>query len=147
MAEHGSRPAAGGREWKFDPLHQTTGPVPFSRARARLFWGRVACPVLYVEGADSPLRLQPDDKADRLALLRARRVTMDGVAHHPHLEQPEPFTRPCSTSWEACLARTDDGLAGYDRVAVRIATGYAARTSSRTRCEPRPRASSATDAT
>jgi len=49
--------------------------------------------VLYVEGADSPLRLQPDDKADRLVLLRARRVTMDGVAHHPHLEQPEPFTR------------------------------------------------------
>lgn len=93
MAEHGSRPAAGGREWKFDPLHQTTGPVPFSRARARLFWSRVACPVLYIEGADSPLRLQPDDKADRLALLRARRITMDGVAHHPHLEQPEPFTR------------------------------------------------------
>ena len=49
----------------------------------------------------------------------------------------------------APLARrvTRPGRAGYDRVAVRIATGYAARTSSRTRCEPRPRASSATDAT
>ena len=61
MAEHGSRTTAGGREWKFDPLHQTSGPNPFSRARAHLFWRRVACPVLYIEGADSPLRLQPDD--------------------------------------------------------------------------------------
>jgi pimeloyl-ACP methyl ester carboxylesterase len=93
MAEYGSRPAAGGRAWKFDPLHQTRGPIPFSRARARRFWSRVACPVLYIEGGDSPLHLLPDDKADRLAVLRARRVTMDGVAHHPHLEQPEPFTR------------------------------------------------------
>src|SRR5262245_7788865 len=33
MAEHGSRAADGGRVWKFDPLHQTTSPVPFSRAR------------------------------------------------------------------------------------------------------------------
>ncbi|HKA28417.1 MAG TPA: alpha/beta hydrolase [Candidatus Binatia bacterium] len=93
MAEHGSRTTAGGREWKFDPLHQTTGPNPFSRARAHLFWRRVACPVLYIEGADSPLRLQPDDIADRLATLRASRITMPGAAHHPHLEQPEPFAR------------------------------------------------------
>ena len=93
MAEQGSRTVAGGREWKFDPLHQTAGPNPFSRTRARLFWGRVACPVLYIEGADSPLRLPPDDAADRLETLRARRVTMHGVAHHPHLERPEPFAR------------------------------------------------------
>ena len=80
MAEHGTRPAAGGREWKFDPLHQTHRSAFPSRAPARaLFWSRVACPVLYIEGADSPLRLQPDDKAERLALLRARRITMDGV--------------------------------------------------------------------
>jgi pimeloyl-ACP methyl ester carboxylesterase len=93
MAEHGTRPSAGGREWKFDPLHQTTSPVPFSRARAFPVWRRITSPVLYVEGAESPLRLDPDDRAERLAALRARRVSVPGAGHHPHLEQPEAFVR------------------------------------------------------
>lgn len=91
MAEHGTRPVAGGREWKFDPLHQTTSPVPFSRARALPFWRRIGGPVLYVEGAESPLRLAPEDQAERLAALRARRATVPGAGHHPHLERPEAF--------------------------------------------------------
>jgi pimeloyl-ACP methyl ester carboxylesterase len=93
MAEHGSRPVDGGRAWKFDPLHQTTSPVPFSRARALPVWRQIRAPVLYVEGAESPLRLDPDDQAERLATLRARRVAVPGAGHHPHLEQPEAFTR------------------------------------------------------
>ncbi len=93
MAEHGSRCVDGGREWKFDPLHQTTSPIPFSRARALPVWRRITGPVLYVEGAESPLRLDPDDQAERLATLRARRVTVPGAGHHPHLEQPEAFAR------------------------------------------------------
>ena len=89
MAEHGTRPDAnGGRVWKFDPLHQTRTPQPYYTAQARAFWRRVTCPVLYVEGADSVLRLDPADVDDRLVELRARRVTMPGVAHHPHLERP-----------------------------------------------------------
>jgi pimeloyl-ACP methyl ester carboxylesterase len=93
MAEHGSRPVDGGREWKFDPLHRTTSPVPFSRARALPVWRRITGPVLYVEGAESPLRLDPDDQAERLATLRAQRATVSGAGHHPHLEQPEAFAR------------------------------------------------------
>jgi pimeloyl-ACP methyl ester carboxylesterase len=50
-------------------------------------------PVLYVEGAESPLRLDPEDQAERLATLRARRATVAGAGHHPHLEQPEAFAR------------------------------------------------------
>jgi pimeloyl-ACP methyl ester carboxylesterase len=89
MAEHGTRPDGnGGRVWKFDPLHQTRTPQPYYVAQARAFWRRVTCPVLYVEGGDSMLRLEPADTEERLRTLRARRVTMAGVDHHPHLERP-----------------------------------------------------------
>jgi pimeloyl-ACP methyl ester carboxylesterase len=93
MAEHGTRASAGGREWKFDPLHQTTSPVPFSRARAFPVWRRITCPVLYVEGADSPLRLSRDDRDERLTAVHAERASVPGSGHHPHLEQPEAFAR------------------------------------------------------
>jgi len=89
MVEHGTRAVDGGRLWKFDPLHQTRAPQPMPVAYARAFWPRVTCPVLYVEGAESFLRLPPEDIAERLAALRARRVTIAGSGHHPHLEQPE----------------------------------------------------------
>ena len=91
MAEHGTRAAPGGVVWKFDPLHQTSAPVPFSRTRSMALWREVACPVLYVEGGDSGLRLDPGDKAERLAVLRARTATVPGAGHHPHLERPEVF--------------------------------------------------------
>ena len=58
-------------------------------AQARPFWQRIACPVLYVAGAKSPFRLDAADEADRLAALRAERVELPDVGHHPHLEAPE----------------------------------------------------------
>ncbi len=88
MARHGTRPEGGHRVWRFDPLHQTIAPQPYYLAQARAFWERVRCPVLYVEGSDSPLRLAEEDLQPRLAALRARRVTIAGAAHHPHLENP-----------------------------------------------------------
>ncbi|MBX3027002.1 alpha/beta hydrolase [bacterium] len=87
LAEHGTRSAGAGRAWKFDPLHQTRSPQPYYAAQARAFWQRIACPVLYVEGDDSWVRLA--DLAERLAALRASRAVIRGSAHHPHLEQPE----------------------------------------------------------
>ena len=89
MALHGTRAENGGRTWKFDPLHQTTAPTPYDVGQARLFWERIACPVLYVAGADSRYRLAADEEADRLARLRADKIVLPGVAHHPHLEAPE----------------------------------------------------------
>jgi len=89
LAEHGTRALGDGRvEWKFDPLHQTRSPQPYYVAQARGFWRRVTCPVLYVDGDASELRYPQDLLADRLAGLRARRVTIAGSGHHPHLEQP-----------------------------------------------------------
>jgi pimeloyl-ACP methyl ester carboxylesterase len=89
MALHGTRAEDGARAWKFDPLHQTTSPTPYYVRQARPFWRRIACPVLYVAGAESPYRLPADDEAERVAALRATTVVLPGVAHHPHLEAPE----------------------------------------------------------
>lgn len=88
MARHGTRPVADGVVWRFDPLHQTRSPQPFRVDQARTFWARIRCPVLYVEGGDSPLLLPADERAARLALLRARETVMPGVGHHPQLEAP-----------------------------------------------------------
>jgi pimeloyl-ACP methyl ester carboxylesterase len=89
MAEHGTRASGNGRVWKFDPLHQTSAPQPYYIAQARAFWRRITCPVLYIEGADSELRLDPGDVTERLAVMRARRVAIEGSGHHPHLERPD----------------------------------------------------------
>jgi pimeloyl-ACP methyl ester carboxylesterase len=88
LARHGTRDEDGRRVWKFDALHQTVSPQPYYVAQARAFWRRIGCPVLYVEGGESPLRLDPADVADRLATLRAERITIPTAGHHPHLEEP-----------------------------------------------------------
>lgn len=93
MAEQGTRPDGDARVWKFDPLHQTQTPQPYYVAQARAFWRRVTCPVLYVDGSETPLGLPAADLDERLRILRAQRVTIAGAGHHPHLEQPEEFSR------------------------------------------------------
>lgn len=88
LVRHNTREEGGERRWKFDPLHQTRAPQPSYVAQTRAFWRRVACPVLYVEGGESVPRLGEADLEERLEALRARRVSIAGAAHHPHLEQP-----------------------------------------------------------
>lgn len=93
VAAHGTRAAGWGRVWKFDPRHQTTSPQPYYARQARAFWEAVTCPVLYVAGAESPLRLLATDVDERLDVLGAARVEIRGCGHHPHLEAPEAFAR------------------------------------------------------
>jgi pimeloyl-ACP methyl ester carboxylesterase len=93
LVEFGTHSADGGRMWKFDPLHQTRAPQPTYVAQAREFWKRVSCPVLYVEGSESLLRLPPADVDERVTALHAQRVTIPGSGHHPHLEQPDALVR------------------------------------------------------
>lgn len=78
-----------GLRWKFDPLHQTRSPQPTYVAQARAFWQRIDCPVLYVQGSESQLRLSEADLEERVAAMRGRRWTIAGAAHHPQLETPE----------------------------------------------------------
>jgi pimeloyl-ACP methyl ester carboxylesterase len=89
LVTHGTREEGGQLVWKFDPLHQTRSPQPFYTRQAAGFWRRVRCPVLYVEGSESLVRLPNADLDDRLHTLRAERATIEGAAHHPHLERPE----------------------------------------------------------
>jgi pimeloyl-ACP methyl ester carboxylesterase len=93
LAEHGTRAVDGGREWAFDPLHQTRTPQPFYSEQGRAFWRRVACPMLYIAGDSSVIRYPDDILADRLSVLRARRTVIAGSGHHPHLEQPDELAR------------------------------------------------------
>ncbi|MBY0279251.1 alpha/beta hydrolase [Candidatus Binatia bacterium] len=94
LAQHGTKPSGddGRVVWKWDPLHATRSPQPFYVAQARTFWARIACPVLYLEGATSFLSTKFEIE-DRLATLGAERVTIADAAHHPHLEQPEATAR------------------------------------------------------
>ena len=105
MAFHGTRPVGSPqtgataddehepREWRFDPLHRTRSPQPFYVAQARSFWRRIACPVLYVEGTRSWISATPVEIDARLRELGAARATIEGAAHHPHLERPGETTR------------------------------------------------------
>jgi pimeloyl-ACP methyl ester carboxylesterase len=95
LARHGTKPSGedGRVVWKWDPLHATRSPQPFYMAQARTFWARITCPVLYLEGSTSYLSAEKFEIAERLAALDARQVTIEGAAHHPHLEQPETTAR------------------------------------------------------
>lgn len=89
LADNNVHEVDGQRRWKFDPLHRTRSPQPTYAVQARAFWQRITCPVLYLEGSESTLRLPPNDVDERVCVLRASRQTFAGCAHHPHLEQPQ----------------------------------------------------------
>lgn len=91
LALHGTRAGGRGRVWSFDPRHQSGSPQPYYVRQARAFWEAITCPVLYVGGAESPVRLFAADVDERLRILRAERVDIPGCGHHPHLEAPEAF--------------------------------------------------------
>jgi pimeloyl-ACP methyl ester carboxylesterase len=95
LARHGTRPSGddGRVLWKWDPLHATRSPQPFYTAQARTFWARITCPVLYLEGSTSYLSAEKMEIGARIAALTAEKATIDGAAHHPHLEQPEATAR------------------------------------------------------
>lgn len=88
LAETGTRAREDGkREWKGDPLHRTRAPQPFYVAQARAFWGRIACPVLFIGGGESEFR--HFDASDRLAAFQdLRRAEIPGAGHMVHHDQP-----------------------------------------------------------
>jgi pimeloyl-ACP methyl ester carboxylesterase len=92
LALHGTVPDGRQRAWKFDPRHQTTSPQPYSARQAAAFWGAVRCPTLLIEGAESSLRLPPDEIERRCHALGAERVVLSDCGHHPHLERPHALT-------------------------------------------------------
>jgi pimeloyl-ACP methyl ester carboxylesterase len=89
FAELGTRKVEGGYRWKYDPLHQTSGPYAFRLDVAIKYWQRVTCPVLFIDGADSQFPLPPEERAKRRALFaHHRHVVVDNAGHAIARHQP-----------------------------------------------------------
>jgi len=90
VIQHLVRPgdAPGSVQWCFDPLHRTRAPMPFQAVLLKAFMGRVAAPVLFVDGG--PTGFHPPDEDERLASFSSlRKVTLDGAGHMMHWTQPD----------------------------------------------------------
>lgn len=73
--------------WRADPLHRTTSPTPFFAKLFIEFAKRVACPVLFVSGGATGLRL-PDEEERLAAFARLERATLEGAGHMLHWTRP-----------------------------------------------------------
>lgn len=87
LAEKAAVETADGWVWRFDPLHRTTSPAPFSAEAFVSFLARIEAPVLVVSGARG---FRTDDHAARVAALRsAREIVIPDVGHMIHWLAPE----------------------------------------------------------
>lgn len=94
LAEHGTEPLPDGRRrFKHDPLHLTRGPYPFSVSVAETYWRRVDCPVLLIEGAESPFRALPDLERRAGCFGKAIRVVIPDAGHMIQRHQPAALCR------------------------------------------------------
>jgi len=73
--------------WRFDPMHRTTGPMPFDAARFAAFLRAIVCPTLIVWGEQSPMR-PPDAEARMQLIADLTRAVLPGAAHNLHHERP-----------------------------------------------------------
>jgi len=91
LAERSTKPAPDGpaesRIWKFDPLHKTRSPLVFEVAQFAAFIGRIQCPVLMVDGAQSELTFAQDP--ERKVLYPNHVVETIATGHMMHLERPQ----------------------------------------------------------
>lgn len=89
FAEHGTVALPdGSRRFKHDPLHLSRGPYPFRLDVAETFWRAIRCPVLLVEGAESPFRHLENLERRVACFANAERVVIDGAAHMIQRHQP-----------------------------------------------------------
>ncbi len=87
LAEHATEPVEGGLRWRFNPLHRTTSPAPFSADSFVGFLDRVEAPTLLVSGSRG---FRTDDHEERVAAIRdAREVEIDDVGHMIHWMKPD----------------------------------------------------------
>jgi pimeloyl-ACP methyl ester carboxylesterase len=90
LAERGTARRPDGRlAFKHDPLHVTTGPLPFRVVFAAEFWRRITCPVLLVEGALSAFRHGGKEWEERASLIAStKRAVLAGAGHMMQRHQP-----------------------------------------------------------
>ncbi len=87
LAERATMPAAeGGLVWRFDPLHRTTSPAPFSAEWFVAFLERIEAPTLIVSGSRG---FRTEDHPARVSALKgAREIEIDDVGHRIHWLKP-----------------------------------------------------------
>jgi pimeloyl-ACP methyl ester carboxylesterase len=90
LAERGTALASDGtRRFKHDPLHLTRGPYAFRVDLARAFWERIRCPVLFVDGSESPFRGRLVNVEERLASIKnVQQKTLAGAGHMLQRHRP-----------------------------------------------------------
>lgn len=79
-----------GLRWRYDPLHRTRSPVPFSAAIYQSFASEVTGPVLSITGERSEFARRDGDRGRREAALRGslERAVVAGAGHMMHLSHP-----------------------------------------------------------
>lgn len=87
VAEKATEPAGEGLRWRFDPLHRTTSPTPFTPASFLPFLERIDVPTLIVSG-EHGFRTT-DHEARVAALPSAREVVIPKVGHMIHWLAPD----------------------------------------------------------
>lgn len=96
LAEMGTRPVGGGWVFKHDPLHQTKAPYPFYPSASFSCWEAISCPVLLIDGAESPP--PPFDLRSRYAAFRnARKVEIEGAGHMMMRHRPTAVATEIAT--------------------------------------------------
>lgn len=80
----------GAVELLFDPRHRRVNPVLYRREEAQACWARVKAPVLLVsaEESDHAAKLGPHEQRMRRHIRNVRSVTVAGVGHMMHHEDP-----------------------------------------------------------
>jgi pimeloyl-ACP methyl ester carboxylesterase len=94
LAEHWSVTQPDGRlRLAADPAHKLVNPVPYRFAEAAACWRRIACPVLWIDGAQTDAARWAggtEELARRRSLVPgARHEVVDEAGHMLHHDQPE----------------------------------------------------------
>jgi pimeloyl-ACP methyl ester carboxylesterase len=97
LARAWTRPDGGGVTLAFDPRHRNVSAMLFRREEAEACWRRIEAPVMLFLGELSEIRtrISPDGGEDYFhSLYRDLRiVTVPGVGHMMHLEDPDAIAR------------------------------------------------------
>ncbi len=84
-------------DWKADPLHNTTSPLPFFAESYKAFARAVTCPVLYVSGGARGFHV-PDEEERLQSFAKLARVTIEG-GHALHWSRPTELAEALVTFW------------------------------------------------
>jgi len=91
LADKATEEVEGGLAWRFDPLHRTTSPSPFSAETFAAFLSRVDAPTLVVTGTRG---FRTGDHAERVAALpNAREEILEGMSHMIHQLAPRELAQ------------------------------------------------------